>query len=334
MNWDELIAEFRSLGGTAENVTLRKGRFGRGLFAIDPAKQVRLHVPENLLVKTEDIELRDGHLVIKTSSKLPERERAFFEHYQREFLWGAGVFDDLWEKQRSWSQLPEAIKIKLKEMVVEDENRFSEPTNDGCFERYKKTRQIPYQSDDVIMPIIELVNHSDVSNNVYIFRNGIGVEGVVDDEVLVRYSDVDIWTRVLNAGFSSKSLLAYSLVLGIEYESYKIKLYRVFREKEKFRGVPLPRLAINGGIYQLSYLLLGSFRDPPMPRGIFLHVLRNTPIPNPNVLFDLIQHVNRTKFLELLRLLDDFDGPLVATLRSAAYYQLEALSAYWGAKPL
>ena len=83
MDWKELVAEFRSLGGTADNVALGEGPFGRGLFAIDPAKQVELRTPETLLVRSEDVEIRDGQLVAKASANLGERERAFFDRRAR-----------------------------------------------------------------------------------------------------------------------------------------------------------------------------------------------------------------------------------------------------------
>ena len=90
-DWGALLAELRALGGTAENIILRDGPRGRGLFPLNPANPVRLHPPPNLLVNAEDTEIRDGRLVIKASASIGARERAFFDSYQQDFSWGAGV---------------------------------------------------------------------------------------------------------------------------------------------------------------------------------------------------------------------------------------------------
>ena len=96
MNWEDLLTEFRALGGVADNVAIRQGSLGRGVFPVDPEKPVRLRAAPNLLVPSADTELRGGRLVVKASSNLGERERIFFERYQQEFLWGAGTLDEMW----------------------------------------------------------------------------------------------------------------------------------------------------------------------------------------------------------------------------------------------
>jgi hypothetical protein len=54
----------------------------------------------------------------------------------------------------------------------------------------------------------------------------------------------------------------------------------------------------------------------------------------PDALFDLIQHYNRLLLLKFLRRSEGAATPLVATLRGAAYQQLETLSSNWGTPSL
>ena len=49
----------RAFGGTAENLRPGKGAYGQGLFAIDPEGEVRLRVPENLLMAAFDAALEE-----------------------------------------------------------------------------------------------------------------------------------------------------------------------------------------------------------------------------------------------------------------------------------
>jgi len=58
--WDELVEEFRALGGTMDNVRLGHGPLGRGLFVIDPARPFLVRAPENLLVSVSDIVFENG----------------------------------------------------------------------------------------------------------------------------------------------------------------------------------------------------------------------------------------------------------------------------------
>ena len=83
--WDELLDEFRALGGTADNIRLGHGAFGRGLFPIDPAKPVVIHVPDNLLVAAEDMVLASGALHVGPNAKAGERETAWLNRYQEDF---------------------------------------------------------------------------------------------------------------------------------------------------------------------------------------------------------------------------------------------------------
>ena len=81
-----------------------------------PAKPVELRTPENLLARSQDIEVRDGRLVAKASANLGEPERAFFDRYQRRFSLGAGVFDQLWQAQQHWHELPLDIIATVRRM--------------------------------------------------------------------------------------------------------------------------------------------------------------------------------------------------------------------------
>ena len=64
-NWDFLISEFRRLGGIADNVCQREGKYGRGIFPINSSLPARIFTPSQLLVKKEDIYLEENKLRIK-----------------------------------------------------------------------------------------------------------------------------------------------------------------------------------------------------------------------------------------------------------------------------
>src|SRR5689334_376451 len=86
--WNDMLNEFRALGGVADNVRLGEGAFGRGLFPIDPEKPVKISIPEDLLVVLEDVYIENGTFRVNSRSAVSSRGRAFLEEYERAFAWG------------------------------------------------------------------------------------------------------------------------------------------------------------------------------------------------------------------------------------------------------
>jgi hypothetical protein len=333
MTWEDLLTEFRELGGIADNVIIRKGPMGRGVFPIDPEKPIRLRTPSNLLVPSADTELRAGKLIVGTSASLGQRERIFFERYQEYFSWGAGTLNELWQEQRAWSELPEKVRETLKDIGPTDADRFAEPSADLCLRRYLATRQSSYRGTLVLMPVVELINHRD--QTVQLDRaDGIGIEGKYEDEVVFDYGPDDCWGMAMTYGFCAARRWAHSLETKFTFEGLDISISRLFGRVERYNDVPVPMVDINGNKVTFSFLILGHVRFPRIPRAVFSHVAKSAPIRRPDELFDVLQHHNRMKFLGFLRAADGLSSPLATMLRSAAYQQLETLSAHFGTRSL
>jgi hypothetical protein len=333
MNWEDLLVEFRALGGVADNIAIRQGSLGRGVFPVDPKKPVRLHTPPNLLVPSADTELRAGKLVVKEAASLGERERIFFERYQQDFLWGAGTLDELWQAQLQWSELPKNVQEKLSEIGPVDADRFAEPNADLCYRRYLATRQFSYRGTPVLMPVVELLNHRDQAGK-FDSSDGIGVECTSSDEVLVSYGPYDCWSMAMTYGFFAARRLAHSLKVNLTFEDLDIHVSRKFGRGEPIDGVPVPTVDVDGNKVSFSFLTLGNIQRPRIPRSAFLHAAKTTPIKQPDALFDLIQHYNCVKLVGFLRVADGLSLPLATMLRRAAYRQLETLSAHFGSRSL
>ena len=117
MAWtfDFMLTVFRALGGTADNLRLGEGAYGRGLFAIDPENEVRLHVPENLLIPVEDVQFVEGALKVNPEASIGAPERTFFENYQESMSWGAGGRRQALAFIESVDSLPAAIRAILSD---------------------------------------------------------------------------------------------------------------------------------------------------------------------------------------------------------------------------
>jgi hypothetical protein len=204
-----------------------------------------------LLVATKDVELRQGDLVLKASAKLHERGRAFFDRYQKHLSWGGGVFEELWQMQLKWSQLPQLMQDTLRStgFIVDIATRFSEPSDELCLKRYLLSRQATYGDTCVLMPMLELVNGSDKAPG-FIHGNGIAVSGVFGGELLVNYNPDDCWGRALFHGFYDPTDHALSLAFRYQSKDCSIEIHHDYNRLDQFGGVGLPivRVEDNGTV--------------------------------------------------------------------------------------
>jgi len=336
VTWDELIAEFRELGGVAENVRLGEGRLGRGIFVIDPAKPARLYAPKHLLIPAECVEIRDGRMKVKASANVDDRTRRFFEAFEEHFGWGAGLFDYLWHSQEEWNRLPSEMVSAVAAMgTFEDsELRVIAPTVDVCLQAYRRTRSIRLEDKPYFMHVIELVNHSSTAQG-YDCGGGVAVEGRFEDEMLVCYNRADAWKRAVVSGFSDRSVFAHSIPVVLEISGQHYAIGREFAVSDVAGGIAFPKIQSDGNVTRLTFLTLGHSLAPDVPRAIF----RKLMCPGLNTsradeVFDVISHFNRTKFVDLLRTLRKYDSPITQMLADAAIDQLETLSYCVGARPL
>jgi hypothetical protein len=336
MDWERLLNEFRALGGTAENIRLADGPFGRGLFVVDPSIPMTVFAPEKLLVPARDVEVRDGRLTVAANSVLGERERAFFLDYHQHFGWGAGLSDELALSQLAWSRLSPAIVAAINGTgALEDPGcRFLPPSTDTSLYQFIRSRYFTYREGTYIVPIVELANHASGALG-YNVENGIGIAGTFESEVLVRYSLGDSWARVLNWGFSDRAIFAHSIPITVEAHGRKLSIKREINRNDMIGGVRFPQVMLDGDTIVVPFLTLGFTVAPDLPRAVFRKVMKPyfTELAADNV-FDGIAHFNRLQFLNVLRTIRTDPSPLARTLEEAATNQLETLSYCVGARVL
>jgi hypothetical protein len=338
MHWEELLDEYRALGGVAENVRLGTGARGRGVFAIDPSKAATLHTPLSLNVPAESITVRDGRMT-SDAPNLGTRERAFFERYQEHFGWGNGGAQQTREELATWNALPPDVIALIRSTIGANDlrDRFDSPTETACVDRYLQTRkfELPNDGGTWIVPMIDLINHA-AGAQPYGVRDGIYVSGTFDGEMLVAYNTADPWGTALVYGFAASSPLAYSVSLSLRlHDSRTLSVSRFYGTATSGNTIQLPRVQESNGTIELSFLVLGLATAPDLPRAIFRKVMAGRlPAHETDRVFDGIAHYNQTYFIKLLRALRAHEGPLVRTLEDVAIDQLDALCAYVGARPL
>ena len=329
--WDDLLDEFRALGGTADNVRLGQGEFGRGLFPIDPTRPVAINVPDNLLVAIDDMVLENGVPCVGPNAKVNEREKAWLDRYQKEFAWGAGGADEIRKIFEMAGQLPEELRNKLLTQY-RCGLWFKTPTDELIKERYFNARKIDYRGRAVVMPLVEMANHG--SGGAYDLSSGVGLKGSFSGEIVAEYSQYDSYDYFLAWGFATQRPVAFSIALSGNIDSTPLDIDQMFEGTEPPPRMWIPKVYKTADKIKLPFLLIGHRNSPRIPKGIFYRLMRQAGFAGFEEAFDLIHHMNRLHFISLLIALDGIDLPIARTVRAMAHYQLRAMSFCYGVREL
>ena len=327
-DWHAFLDEFRAFGGRAENVMQRKGAFGLGLFPIDPAKPVDLFTPDELLIPIENLELQNETLAIKDESSFPAGYGDWFRRYQANYSWGAEGRENTLAHEEGLKGLPDTVQQLMKGVgLYNSENRF--PGNDveqELMQRFIQTRCINRKERRVIMPMIELLNHSPTAKPYDMSGNGIAVGGLYDGEILVKYSVSDPLRRLIAYGFNAQEPMGFSLSFRIQHRGRLVVVQGGGgRQPMQPCSVELKEDRI-----VIKQPLLASNGSPKMPRTLAIQALKSVEGIEPNELFEQIHQRNTQTLVQLIRELESVDGDVAKRLRTSCLDQLAALSHHYG----
>ncbi len=321
--WEDMLEEFRSLGGTAENICLRDGRYGRGLFPKDPSKPYRISIPPPLLVPLKDVHFEGNRFGIVSSAPIGARERRFLENYQRDFAWGVA------------RNATENVLQMLHEAPAELRDLLRRPfgldvwlagaSPEQVQERFLASRALTFKPGiDVVIPIVELANHGP-GKGYKITDECVELSGQTDGEILAQYGIGDTLGMFRGWGFvSDVEPLALSLPMQVRNSNLIIR-----------RGEPdpatkpapfFPKVIHDGNTTYVSYLMLAHRKNAQLARGIFNRIMRDIRRIDADEVFDFIQNANRLQWLKLFGACERAPAPLARMLRSLVYAQLDVMS--------
>lgn len=329
--WEELLDEFRALGGTAENIRLGQGALGRGLFPIDPAKPVVVHVPENLLIACSDVVFQDGAFRLRADADVGDRERSWLEHYQATLSWGDEGAAEVRRIFEAAQALPTDLRKELRDRF-QCGSWFDDMTDEAIQHQFLTSRGIEYHNREILMPLVELINHGTGPEIGLV--NGVSVRGIFPREVLFRYSDMDSFGFFWSWGFVIERPLAFSLEMSGKVESTTLRIDRAFPSVKPGEKSWMPALHHDESGVSLDHLLIGSVQYPRLPKSIFHKTMHDAGFSTLEEPFDVIRYVNNLHFLALLKALDGIDAPIARSLRTMAHHQLHAISYCYGQRDI
>ena len=328
--WNALVEGFRSFGGTANNVIQRQGNFGLGLFPIDSSQPVELRTPKHLLVSTDNLELQNGAVFLKDASGYPEGFADWYASFQADYSWGAEGRRCTTILEKGLKSLPDSLKKKLQNLgLLYLDNRFRGINEEQeLFQRFIATRQINYENKLYMMLMIELINHGPNQSSWTFGDDSITVLGKYEEEVLVRYSISDPIRRFVQYGFNCREPLGFSLKIKLIHNNKKI----VVDGGINIQNLTPPETLIQNQVIIIRKPLLGSSRNPRLPRSLFKEGCKLLKRVDADELFDQIQQKNKIVLVNIIKELEICDSEISEQLQTACLNQIEILSSYFGNK--
>lgn len=327
-SWTELFEAFRQIGGVVDNVTVKTVDGIRGLHAAVPSLPYRIFTPKRALVPVKDLELRDGFIRIVEGSACPPDVRAFFERYQAFTSWGGGGEADTAAYLHQLRTLPDDVKAALKKHL-DYTVPAQEPTPQEVLETFLAQRRIDVDGGEVVMPVMELVNHSSKANGFDISNGDVAVSGTGPGEIHVRYKTSDSWSMFRHYGFPSLERWAFSQGFEVSSRNGGGRISVGTRVRERIilpNSMPAPKVERKPTGVDISFLILGDRVDPTSPLRVFNSHVRPHMKANAAEFFESLLHLNRTKFLAVLAACEGHDGKIIHDLRRVCRLQLETLN--------
>ena len=329
LNATELLRQFRALGGVAENVCIRQGPHGYGVFVVNPSRPVRLMVPSKLLIPPQSLSLTStGNLEVKNGSGLTPEIAAFHTQYQLSFGWGASGFENVTEYHRELRALPDALKNFLLILGCPNDLR-QLPTPEQAFKEHCISRQIAVFGTSRLMPVLELINYGSNGAPYIVTQDGVSLSGTFEDEVFARYRQtMDAFHFFFNYRFATPGRSTLSCEVTVDIPQFKpLRITRLDGLSDVTNGARWPRVSTNKDEIHLSFVELVNLDTPTLPRQIFNELLSAQGLAScrADQLFDGLVDHNRQVLQDFLRACENAAGQVVESLKVVAGYQLSNL---------
>jgi len=320
-SWDELLNSFRALGGRAENICLRNGSRGRGVFPVNSSLDSSIIVPNDLLIETKDIFLKQGKIKVRPESQYSDNSKQFFECYQQQYGWGGKGREEVEKFERSLKTLPEnVLKYMSDRNFLSLDLRHKGNWEECIFRLFIQSREVEFGGKKFLAPIWDLVNH-DIFSPPCIFKNQIHTYHKAGDseEFLHDYGPSTPIQRLLSHGFSSPEKFSFSGQFSLSSPDLK------------------KTLLCNGNImfddsfiveetdssYQIDYLTLVNSICPDQPYNAFINQIKGFQSGiDLFKLFKFLKDKNLNELNELEKLLNDSSSDICNLFNQAVHYEM------------
>ncbi len=225
--------------------------------------------------------------------------------------------------------LPDSLKAFLQILGCQDDLSLQLGLREA-FNRHCISRQISVNGGSRLMPVLELVNHSDEGAPYVVMQDGVSLSGTFNDEVMARYRHhMDAFHFFFNYHFAKPSRMTLSCDVRIDMPPFgSLRISRLDGLSEVRKGFRVPQVSTNKNEIHLSFVELVNLDAPKLPRQVFLELLteQGIPISSVNQIFDGLLGHNRQVLQDFLVTCEGAEGKIIQDLKTIAGYQLANLN--------
>lgn len=247
-------------GGFSNNIMIKRGDFGRGVFAINSSKKIELFLPKKLLIDTSYITLdKNYNLKLNDNYKADKLVKHFLNIYFAKYGFDINAKKEIDIFHNNIRNLSVLLKDYLKFFF---NKYFFEQTFKikDYFNLYLNSRQIKIQNKKYFMPLIELINHS-TQGTQYLVSEGLYIKGIFKNEIYANYNeDYDSFEFFKNYNFFSKQKNALSCKLEVKFRNKRIMIERNSNEYKLIEDLKIPISGIIGNTIYISHINLTAIQ--------------------------------------------------------------------------
>ncbi len=324
--WDNLLFEFRRLGGVAENIHQKEGKLGRGIFSINPCLKSRINTPIELLIRKDDIYLSNNNLRIKDDTEYNNEIKEFFYYYQDNFSWGGGGKESTELFEKGLSIFPSEIKKLIKiNTFIDLEERHKGRWDELIKNQFLNSRKVKFRNKVVIAPVWDLVNHE--VNALPFIRSETFISTPyyepTESELTFSYGYKSPIKRAFDYGFFCKETIVFSLPFELKLKGTKVKFIckGLDLEDDKMNFIANESFIIVDGIP------IASNKRKSIIRNYFNQLVKVINIDNlsKDIFTEIIRlnYSRRKTIIEVLNPLDNYSAKIISR---AIDYEMELIS--------
>ena len=326
-NFQNLLEQFIELGGTAENICLRKGELGRGIFPLNSLRRAKIITPKNLLIDRGDVCVSRDEIYVKDSSRFSSKEKKFIETNYN-YAWKGGGNDCSAEFLNYVSGMPEPVKSQLLDCGFIDSASLNSCLDEkGVLKRFFDERVVRFEDKSVLAPIWDLVNHSSFAPSIRVSPYGVETPPIEPglEEILHKYSEknspIGMWKKY---GFACDCVFAYSVPFNIDIGTQALAI----RCSGQLGLGPKDKtgFSIDGDVLRIKSLPVGCL-SIGLPKENFKSILYSVGLSADvaNRLFPRIREVNIKARLDLINSLHQPRTGAKAHLYQALMHEIELI---------
>ena len=326
-DFQNLLEQFIELGGTAENICLRKGELGRGIFPLNSLRRAKIITPKNLLIDRGDVCVSSDEIYVKDSSRFSSKEKKFIETSYN-YAWKDGGNDCSAEFLNYVSGMPEPVKSQLLDCGFIDSASLNSCLDEkGVLKRFFDERVVRFEDKSVLAPIWDLVNHSSFAPSIRVSPYGVETPPIEPglEEILHKYSEknspIGMWKKY---GFACDCIFAYSIPFNINIGGQTLAIRCAGQLGLGLEGKT--SFSINGDILSIKSLPVGCL-SIGLPKENFNSILSAVGLSADvsNRLFPKIREANIKARRDLIDSLQEVGTGAKAQLYKALMYEIELI---------